>query len=188
MDVEFIITPTLVLDDWRQAQLATTRDNIGVWAVSQKVKFFEEGGRMRDVFYLPSSKVVAEAEKHADTKERITAVLKTFNGVFKKGIASLGDAGTVSGMGFDCVIDILDSCVVLWELDEPEDEIKYQCSCYGFWHYYKCYHSLAMSIRKKGVGIPDIYNLKNIGYEEARAPLHRQGGRGARRQENEEAG
>ena len=129
------------------------------------------------MFYLPSSKVVKAAEEHADTKERITAVLKTFNGAYKKGLAALGDDDEVSGLGFDRVIDILDSCVVLHELDEPEAEIKYQCSCYGFWHYYKCHHSLAMSIRKKGVKIPDIYNLTNIGSTKKRGrPCAAKGG------------
>ena len=163
MDCEFSVTPTLVLNDWQQAQLAQSRDNIGLHAVMQQVKFFQESGRVRDVYYLPSSKVVAEAEKHPDTKARINTVLRKFNSVFKKGLTALGDDDLVYSLGFDHVVEILDSCVVLFELDEPEDEIKYQCSCYEFWHYYKCHHSLAMSIRKKGVRVPEIYNLKNIG-------------------------
>jgi len=125
--------------------------------------FVQEGGCTRDVYYLPSSAVVAEAEQHPNPKARIAVVLKKFNSVFKKGIPVLGDEDAVYHLGFDKVIEILDSCVVLFELDEPEDEIKYQCSCYDFWHYYKCHHSLAMSISKKGVKIPEIYNLKNIG-------------------------
>jgi len=58
-----------------------------------------------------------------------------------------------SVLGFDFVMDLLESCYVLHELadgGEPE-------------HYYKCRHSLGLSIRKKNVAIPDIYNIKSIG-------------------------
>ena len=162
MDVEFDTTPMLILIDWRKAQLALSRSNIE-YMLFQNVMFVQEGGYTRDVFYLPSSAVVAEAEQHPNPMERIAVVLKKFNTVFKKGIPGLGDEDAVYRLGFDKVIEILDSCVVLFELDEPKGEIKYQCSCYDFWHYYKCEHSLAMSISKKGVKIPEIYNLKNIG-------------------------
>lgn len=58
---------------------------------------------------------------------------------------------------------VLNLCVVLHELHVPEVEIKYQCSCYDFWHYYKCRYSLAMSIMNKAVKIPARFNVSNIG-------------------------
>ena len=162
MDAEFHLIPTLLLGDWRKAQIALRRSS-SKYVLCQLVKFVHEGGCTREVLYLPSSAVVADAEQHPNPMENIAVVLKKFNTVFKKGIPGLGDEDAVYRLGFDKVIEILDSCVVLFELDEPKGEIKYQCSCYDFWHYYKCEHSLAMSITKKGVKIPEIYNLKNIG-------------------------
>ena len=51
-------------------------------------------------------------------------------------------------------------------MEEPE--IKYQCTCCDFWHYYKCEHSLAMSIAKNGVPIPPQYHLAKIGEKKCR--------------------
>ena len=83
--------------------------------------------------------------------------------VIKQGLSALGDDDALFSLGFDDVMDTLDSCHVLHELDMPELEIKYQCSCYDFWHYYKCRHSLAMSIMKDLVEVPKKYKIKNIG-------------------------
>ena len=137
MDAEFHLIPTLLLGDWRKAQIALRRSSFK-YVLCQLVKFVHEGGCTREVLYLPSSAVVAEAEQHPNPMENIAVVLKKFNTVFKKGIPGLGDEDALYRLGFDKVIEILDSCVVLFELDEPKDEIKYQCSCYDFWYYYRC--------------------------------------------------
>ena len=79
-------------------------------------------------------------------KQRQVLFLK----VHKKGLAALGDFDKLVNLGFDHVMDILDSCVVLHELDMPEIEIKYQCSCYEFWHYYNAVTPSPCPSRRKG--------------------------------------
>ena len=176
MDVEFKTGPQILCDDWRQAQIAAQRTNFRC-IVHGPTKFIEEGGDQRDVFVLPSTALVKEAEEYEEPETYIKEARKKFLGVFKRGLQSLGDDDAVSEMGFDGVMGILDSFYVLWELDEPEDEIKYQCSCYDFWHYYKCCHSLAFSITKKGVEIPAIYLITNIGSSKKRGrPRNAKGG------------
>ena len=165
MDVHFADAPEVELDDWRQAQLAMARDNMAEYTTVARVKVFEEGNKERETFIVPSSALVKKAQKQTDMdpKAFIKQQQVRFLKVHKKGLASLGDFDELVHLGFDDVMDILDSCVVLHELDMPEIEIKYQCSCYDFWHYYKCHHSLAMSIMKKGVKVPDKYKITNIG-------------------------
>ena len=165
MDVFFADAPELKLDDWRQAQLAMDRENMMKHTQVGKVKVFEEGNTEREVLIVPSSALVNEAHKQAamDPKAFIKQRQVLFLKVHKKGLPALGDFDKLVNLGFDHVMDILDSCVVLHELDMPEIEIKYQCSCYEFWHYYKCRHSLAMSIKKKGVKVPGKYKITNIG-------------------------
>ena len=87
--------------------------------------------------------------------------MKTYSRVYTRGLTGL--KAEPSELGFDKVVDILGSCYVLFELPEPKPEIKYQCTCEGFWHYYKCRHSVGLSIRNKGVQVPAIYNLTRIG-------------------------
>jgi len=158
----FASCPAIECDDWRQAQIAMERDNFQC-SITGKVKFEQEGNRLRTVFILPSTAVMRESAEYENPQAYIKGVQKDFLGVFKRGLRFLGEDSAVSSKGLDGVLDILDSCCVLWELDEPEDEIKYQCSCYTFWHYCKCHHSLAYSIKKKGVSIPPIYDITNIG-------------------------
>lgn len=97
-----------------------------------------------------------------DQDEHIRRAKKIYLKVFKNGLTDSAIGEEVKTFGFDKAMDVLQSCYVLEELDDPWPEIKYACTCPYFWHYNKCKHSLAMSILKKGVVIPAVYNITNI--------------------------
>jgi hypothetical protein len=124
---------------------------------------------MRFVVYMSKA-----AEETDDPKKHIDERLKQFKRIYKRGILSLPD---VVEEGFDSVIDLLECFGVLFELDTPGPEIKYQCSCSDFWYYYKCPHSLALSITRNGIEVPAIYKLKNTGTKrKAGRPKNAKGG------------
>lgn len=163
LDVDFCRTPVITLEDWRLAQLAMERDNIMLYAMVASVKIYREGNIERDVFVIPSTALVNEAKKSSSPAAIIRKKQSLFLKIYKKGLSALGNEDEVIDLGFDEVMGVLDSCIVLHELVEPEVEIKYQCSCFKFWHYYKCRHALAMSIMKKDVEIPARYSASNVG-------------------------
>jgi len=163
IDINFAFTSTIELDDWRQAQVVINTEAPRKYAGSMSVKFLEEANTVRECFFLPSTALVREAEKTADAKAFISAAERKYAKVYKYGLEALGSEAELRDLGFDAVLDVLESCYCLFEMDEPDKEIKYQCTCPSFWHYYKCRHSLALSILKKGVQIPPIYNITAIG-------------------------
>ena len=166
MDVEFQMHPHVECDDWRQAQLAIRRDSMSTYMSTAQVAL--KSGETREVYIAPFSHTVRAVEKTKDPGERarlMNEIKKNFLKVHKKGLSEETLGQDPSDVGFDEVTKLLGSCCVLHELDVPEPEVKYQCSCTEFWHRYKCQHSLAMSILKKNVAIPARYRIENIGEE-----------------------
>ena len=163
-DVEFMTTPTITLQDWQQAQIFLEDGQLEK-GFRTTVKVFDEGNAEREVFIIPSFATFKKAQDDANPAIYVKTKIAAFLKVYKSGLVPTALGGVeASVLGFDFVMDLLESCYVLHELaDGGEPEIKYQCSCKDFWHYYKCRHSLGLSIRKKNVAIPDIYNIKNIG-------------------------
>lgn len=158
-----MVTPKLGLPDYRSAQVTLSSEAYG-YMLEGDMKFVTEGGIERHVFIIPSTKIVKEAETMEDPPAFIAEKQKQFSKVFKNGLGN----HPVLQEGFDAIMDMLDSCYLLFELDEPEAEIKYQCTCRDFWHMYKCRHSLALSIDNMGVKIPPMYNIRHIGTKRRR--------------------
>lgn len=130
------------------------------------VKVLSEGNNTREYTIVPSMKTLRDAGKTDDPEAFKRKKVRAFVHVLRKGLVrSSVEVGVDPGtMGFGATMDLLESCYALHELDDGgEPEIKYQCSCKHFWQYYKCRHSLGLSIKKKSVKIPDIYNVTNIG-------------------------
>ena len=115
------------------------------YAGSMSVKFLEEANTVRECFFLPSTALVREAEKTADAKAFISAAERKYAKVYKYGLDALGSEAELRDLGFDAVLDVLESCYCLFEMDEPDKEIKYQCTCPSFWHYYILYSHLKMT-------------------------------------------
>ena len=125
-----------------------------------------EGNATREFTIIPSLDTLREAEKTDGPAGFTKKKVRSFVHVLKKGLvpSSVEVGVDPRTLGFGATMDLLESCYALHELDGGgEPEIKYQCSCEHFWHYYKCRHSLGLSIKMKGVKIPDIYNITNIG-------------------------
>ena len=154
-DSTFAMVPTIALNDWRHAQIFLEGEQL---SFASKLSV---GGR--DIIIVPSTQTLSHARTTADPKEAVKDQIKKYLKVYKKGLVrgALGEDPSV--VGFDAVMNLLESCYVLFELDGGgKAEIKFQCSCTQFWHYYKCKHSLGLSIREKGISIPAIYNITNI--------------------------
>ena len=150
-------------DDWRQAQLFL-KSPVFTMAKESKVKILAEGNAIRTVIIIPNPWTLSFANTNDNTKAFVDNRMKEFLMVVKYGLCERGLNGEKpEALGFDEAMKLLNSCVMLHELAVEEPEIKYQCSCSDFWTSYKCAHSLAMSIRKKGVEVPPIYNITNIG-------------------------
>lgn len=119
-------------------------------------------GADREILLIPSSRLLALSSTADDPDEFIKRAKRIFLRVFKNGLTDSAVGEDVKTFGFDRAMDVLQSCYALEELQVPWPEIKYECSCPFYWHYNKCKHSLAMSILKKGVLIPAVYNITNI--------------------------
>ena len=150
----FAVSPEIEADDWRQAQVLMKSDAAKL-AKKGRIKILADGNSTREITILPTPALLSLSTDESDPRAYVTDCMKDYLRVVKTGIHDDYD--------FDEAMDVLDSCVMLWELDEEESEIKYQCSCSAFWSKYKCEHSLAMSILKKDVEVPLMYNIKNLG-------------------------
>ena len=88
----------------------------------------------------------------------INAQAKLFSKVYRHGFME-----SESSMNFDASMQLLESFYILNEPAVVEPVIKFQCSCESFWKRYKCPHSLALSVLRKGVPIPPSFRLDKIG-------------------------
>lgn len=155
-------TPDMDINTWRDAQLFLSGETVE-YMCTMTVRVYNEGLSEREVIIIPSTSTVKKANEGPDPANEIDKAMKTFSRVYTHGLTRGTLRAEPSDLGFDKVMDILGSCYALFELPEPEPEIKYQCTCEGFWHYYKCRHSVGLSIRNKGVQVPAIYNVTRIG-------------------------
>ena len=155
----FATTPLIEADDWRQSQLLLNSPAVK-FAKTADVKILAEGNAIRQITIMPTPSLLGRSTREPDPAAYVIEGIKSFLRVAKYGLSD--------DMKFVAALDVLESCVMLWPLDVAEPEIKYQCSCSAFWSKYKCEHSLAMSIRKKGVQVPPIYHIKNLGVNRKR--------------------
>ncbi len=158
----FESTPEMDINTWRDAQLFLCGETLEHMR-TMTIRVHNEGFRDREVIIIPSMSTVKKASEGPDPAKEIDNAMKTFSRVYTHGLTRASLKAEPSELGFDKVMGILGSCYALFELPEPEPEIKYQCTCEGFWHYYKCRHSVGLSIRNKGVQVPAIYNVTRIG-------------------------
>ena len=165
-DGTFVLHPEITADDWRQAQ--NVLSDLEANAASTEVRFIQEGNRVREVIVIPSSQLLKEASLKANPVNYLKDAKQRALKVYKNGLTTAALGEDPHAAGFDKIMCALESAYFLHELDVPEAEIKYQCSCRYFWQYYKCSHSLGMSILKKGVQVPAIYNVTNIGNKRRR--------------------
>ena len=116
MDVVFEASPKVEADDWRQAQLAMERENMMEYTAAATIKVFEEGNAQRPIHIVPSSALVKEAMKTSsvDPGAFIKKKQATYLKVIKQGLSALGDEDALFSLGFDDVMDTLDSCHVLY--------------------------------------------------------------------------
>ena len=141
----FATTPLIEAGDWRQSQLLLNSPAVK-FAKTADVKILAEGNAIRQISIMPTPSLLGRSTREPDPAAYVNEGIKGFLRVAKYGLR--GDIKFVAALG------VLESCVMLWPLDVAKPEIKYQCSCSAFWSKYKCEHSLAMSIRKKGVQVP----------------------------------
>ena len=167
------MSPKIVLDDWRQAQLFLKGGQLGS-AIRANVTFVMSSTSC-DVIIIPSTKLLERAKTQPAPQAYLSSYLKKFLKLYKNGLVD-----SLSQLGFDAILDLAASCYAVHEIGgDGEPEIKFQCSYEQFWYYYKCRHSLGLSIRDKGVTIPDVYNITNITSEKRRGRPKKAKRRGA---------
>ena len=168
MDVEFTTTPTIAADDWRQAQNLIKGSTLN-YARLKEVRVLNEGNAVRNVFVIPSTELLRQSEHDPQPKQFLKDRMLAFLRVATNGLTARALGGQDPHvLGFDAVMDMLESCYMLHELTHPEPQIQYQCSCKDFWQSYKCRHSLGLSILRNDVVIPPIYSITNIGSKRKR--------------------
>ena len=132
-DVEFTMHPIIECNDWREAQNTMSKDNIGLYIMQTNITVH---GVSKNVLIIPSTKTVKAVEMSTrdstERKTKITEVMKCFVKVYRKGLSEATLGSLPTELGFDKVLEVLHSAYVLFLLDVPEPEIKYQCSCPGF--------------------------------------------------------